>query len=203
MPSVCSVRSVDFPTRNRSPTGSRHILSGISCGNSVCTRSGFLKSLAIFASSLFVDIPTFTVNPSSRRISSLMRAADSTGGPKSFSVPVMSTKHSSILHCSILSEYRSRIAMNALEYSLYIPWREGTITRLGHFLSASVIGSPVCTLYFFAGMDFASMIPRRLERSPPTADGISRRSAVISGNCSGCFSRSTASHDRKALLTST
>ena len=49
---------------------------------------------------------------------------------------VISTKHSSILHCSITSEYLLRIEMNALEYSLYIPWRDGTSTRLGHFLSA-------------------------------------------------------------------
>ena len=131
-----------------------------------------------------------------------MRAAATSGAPNNFSVPVMSIKHSSMLHCSILSEYCSSIAIKALEYCVYIPCLAGTITRFGHFFSASVIGSPVCTLYFFAGIDFARMIPRRLERSPPTADAMVRKSTVISGYCSGYFSRSTASHDKNALFTS-
>ena len=62
----------DLPQRKSSPTGSGHILPSISSGNSVCTLSGFSKSLAIFARSLLDDMPTLTVKPSSRRIRSLI-----------------------------------------------------------------------------------------------------------------------------------
>ena len=66
------------------------------------------------------------------------------------------------------------------------------------FRNASTMGSPVRTLYFFAGMDFASMTPCRLDMSPPTADGIVRRSSSSPKSCRRC----TASQERNALFTS-
>ena len=59
-------------------------------------------------------------------------------------------------------------------------------------------GSPVLMPYFFAGIDFAVMIPCRVRMSPPTAEGIVRRS-TDPGCSSSCFS---ADQDRKAELTS-
>ena len=53
-----------LPTKNKSRTGSGHIFSRISFKNKVCTRFGFSKSLAIFASSFLSEMPTFTVKPS-------------------------------------------------------------------------------------------------------------------------------------------
>jgi len=46
-------------------------------------------------------------------------------------------------------------------------------------------------------MDFATMIPVRVLGSPPTADGISRKSG------SPAFTLLAASQERKALFTST
>ena len=107
------------PTKNKSLTGNGHIFLSISSGNKVCTKSGFLKSLAIFARSLLLDTPTFTVNPSSRCISSFMVFAATTGEPNKFVVPVISTKASSMLYCSTTSEYFLKISIKAFEFFSY------------------------------------------------------------------------------------
>ena len=88
------------PTNSSSPTGSGHIFCGISSGNSVCTLSGFSKSLAILAQSLFRPIPIFTVKPSSSRIRSLISWARAIGFGYMCSVPVKSRKHSSMENSS-------------------------------------------------------------------------------------------------------
>ena len=77
--SFFSVSTLERPAMYSSPMGSGHIFSRISSGNSVCIRSGFSKSEAILARSLFVDIPIFTVNPNRFFIPSLISRAPSTG----------------------------------------------------------------------------------------------------------------------------
>ena len=52
-------------TKNNSETGNGHIFLSISSGNSVCTLSGFEKSPAILANRKLLEIPIFTVKPSS------------------------------------------------------------------------------------------------------------------------------------------
>ena len=79
MRSLRSFAAVFPPTVNSSPTGSGHIFFWISSGNRVWTLSGFSKSLAIFASSLFRLIPTLTVKPSVSRIRSLSSCAIAIG----------------------------------------------------------------------------------------------------------------------------
>ena len=71
--------AVWLPQPYRLPMGRGHIFSGISSGNRVCVLSGFVKSLAILARSLLVDIPTLTVNPKVSRTSSRIRPARPTG----------------------------------------------------------------------------------------------------------------------------
>ena len=181
-----------------SHTGSGHIFSCISSGKRVCTLSGFSNSPAIFASSLLLEIPTFTVNPRVSRISSFSRCAVSRGLPNRACVPVMSAKASSMLYCSTTSEYLRRISMKAPEFLAYNSRFGDTTVRFGHFRRASTMGSPVRTSYLFAGMDFASMTPCRLDMSPPTAEGIVRRSSVSPRSRRRC----TASQDRNALFTS-
>ena len=119
MPSEFSFLSEAPPTKNKSRTGSGHIFFSISSGNRVCTRFGFLKSLAIFASSLLLDTPTFTVNPSVWHISSFMVLAAIPGLPNKLSVPVISTNASSMLYCSTCPEYFLKIAINAFELFSY------------------------------------------------------------------------------------
>ena len=87
--------------------------------------------------------------------------------------------------------------MNALEFFEYSRKSGGASTSCGHLRSAMPTGSPVVTPKAFAGMDFARIMPVRLSRSPPMADGMSRRSA------SPAAARRAASHDKNALLTST
>ena len=48
---------------NRLLIGSGHIFCWISSGKSVCVLFGFSKSEAIFARTLFEEIPTLTVKP--------------------------------------------------------------------------------------------------------------------------------------------
>ena len=103
-----------------------------------------------------------------------------------------------MLYCSTVSEYLRRISMKAAEFLAYNSRFGDTSVRFGHFRNASTMGSPVRTLYFFAGMDFASMTPCRLDMSPPTADGIVRRSSSSPKSCRRC----TASQERNALFTS-
>ena len=64
---------------NREETGSGHSFSRISRAYRVCTRSGFLKSDAIFARTLRSEIPTLTVKPKRERISSFMVCAAASG----------------------------------------------------------------------------------------------------------------------------
>ena len=45
------------------------------------------------------------------------------------------------------------------------------MTSDGHFRKAMEMGSPVLTLGFFAGIDFASTTPRRLSGLPPMQEG--------------------------------
>ena len=67
---------------------------------SVCTLSGFSKSLAIFASSLLGAIPTLTVKPSSKKIVSLMMCAMATGSDREDPFRSCRRKHSSMETCS-------------------------------------------------------------------------------------------------------
>ena len=99
--------------------------------------------------------------------------------------------------CSTTGANLRQMAMNALEFLEYSRKSGGASTSCGHFRSAMPTGSPVVTPNFFAGMDLARMMPVRLSRSPPIADGISRRSA------SPAATRRAASHDKNALFTST
>ena len=59
-------------------------------------------------------------------------------------------------------------------------------------------GSPVFTPIFLAGIDFAVMTPWRVFTSPPTAEGIRRRSGAFGSS----DSRLTALQERNAELTS-
>lgn len=67
------------PTESRSPTGSGQSFCGISAGKRVWTLSGFSKSLAILARSLFSEMPTLTVKPSSEKMASLIWWATARG----------------------------------------------------------------------------------------------------------------------------
>ena len=69
------------------------------------------------------------------------------------------------------------IALKAFEHLTYCSKSDGTTTRLGHFLNAIAIGSPVVIPYFLAGIDFATTIPTLDLGSPPMQEGISRKSA--------------------------
>ena len=104
MPSASMVRTALGPTPNSAPTGSGHSFWGISSGQRVWVRSGFSKSLAVFASSRLTEMPTLTVKPHSRLTRSRMASAACTGGPNSASLPVISTKASSMLNCSTTGE---------------------------------------------------------------------------------------------------
>ena len=67
--------------------------------------------------------------------------------------------------------------MNAREFRSYNAKSGRANTSSGHLRRADEIGSPVTTPRRFAGIDFARMTPVRFSGSPPTADGIRRRSA--------------------------
>ena len=81
IPACSSFLAVAGPTVKSSPTRSGHSFSRISPSNRVWTLSGFSKSLAIFASSLLLATPIFTVKPRLSRISSFILRASSTGSP--------------------------------------------------------------------------------------------------------------------------
>ena len=78
-PRLLSFEALRPPTMKSSDTGRGHIFASISSGYRVWTFPGFSKSLAIFASTLTVEIPTFTVNPKRAKIRSRMRPAASSG----------------------------------------------------------------------------------------------------------------------------
>ena len=119
-----------------------------------------------------------TVNPSSRLMRFFSLWAKAQGSPVSFSMPLISINASSMLYCSTSGVYSLSSSINFFEYSLYMPWCAGTTVSPGHFFSASVRGSPVFTPYALAEMDFARIMPLRLDLSPPTAQGISLKSTV-------------------------
>ena len=104
MPRASRVRTALGPTPKRFPTGMGQSFCGTSSGQRVWVRLGFSKSEAVLASSRFTDTPTLTVKPSSRNTRSRRASAASTGGPKSPSLPVISTKASSMLNCSTTGE---------------------------------------------------------------------------------------------------
>ena len=106
------------------------------------------------------------------------------------SVPVISKKHSSMENFSTTGAYRLQISIKAREQALYKRKSGFASTSWGHFCRAAATGSPVVTWNALAGMDFARMTPVRLSRSPPMAEGISRRSA------SPRATRRAASQDR-------
>ena len=68
----------------------------------------------------------------------------------------------------------------------------------GHFRFADINGSPVVIPYFLAGVLFASTTPCRVSSSPPTADGIVRKSVLSVP----FFSLSMALQLKNALFTS-
>ena len=69
----------DLPAIYSSLIGSGHIFCRISSGKRVCVLSGFSKSEAIFASSLFSEIPIFTVKPNCFFTPFLIHSAPSCG----------------------------------------------------------------------------------------------------------------------------
>ena len=159
------------------------------------TLSGFSKSEAIFARSLFEPTPTLTVNPRAALISSLRAVATSTGS-RSPHREVMSMKHSSMENCCSTGEYFRQMPMNPSEQRLYHSQSPWTRTRSGQVRSAIVTGVATLTPSFFAGMDAAVTMLRRSDGSPDTTAGTSRRS------CPPSATSFTADQLRKAEFTS-
>ena len=70
---------------------------------------------------------------------------------------------------------------------------------MGHRFIADAMVSAVWMPYFFAGRDFAVTMPWRVFSSPPTTEGIVRRSTAEGSS----FRRFTALQERNAEFTST
>ena len=105
IPIFRSFGAVRLPTMNSSETGRGHNFFSSSSGKSVMILLGFSNSPAIFASSLLQLMPMLTVKPSSVKMRCWIVLAASRGGPKRASMPVYSKKPSSMLNCSMRSEY--------------------------------------------------------------------------------------------------
>lgn len=109
------------PTMNSSRTGRGHSFLGISSGNRVWILLGFSKSPAIFARSLLLEMPMFTVKPSSRRIRFRSISAAARGGPYRRLVPVISAQASSMEYCSTTGATSRSSRTNCREASTYRP----------------------------------------------------------------------------------
>ena len=174
----------------------------------MCTLSGFSKSDAILANTLFVEIPMFTVNLSSLCTRSFISCARCSAfflicpslSPAVSSVT--SRKHSSTDICCRTGEYSRNKAMSSRLRARYKPKSLLTTIRSGHSRKASTTGWAVRIPSFFAGIDAAVTIPRRCLTSPPTIAGTVRKSTAVRPSCLALFSSSTALQERNAELTS-
>ena len=107
-----------LPTKKRSVTGSGHILRGISSGERVWVRLGFLKIRGHFCQKLIFRNPDIHckaqlfMNPPAQRIRRQKRISQRD------CVPLISIKASSILYCSTQGVYSRRISINAREQRL-------------------------------------------------------------------------------------
>ena len=184
-----------LPTQSRSRTPSGHIFAGTSSVQRVCTLSGFSKSEAILASSLFGPMPTLTVKPSSLRMRFLSSVATATGSCRP-RCRLISRKHSSIENFWRTGEYARQMAVKRSEQLLYQAQSPRTITRPGQVRRAIEMGWAVLMPSFLAGIDAAVTMLRRSDGSPETTEGTRRMSSPPSRTCL------TALQDRNAELTS-
>ena len=133
--------------------GRGHIFAGISSGKRVCTLFGFSKSEAIFASSLLVEIPTFTViqapdksYPLSHRL--LLWDPVDQGSSSHVQKYLINRKG---FHCRSIRFTNCFKCLGILRVKAKIT---RYTTRFGHFRRAIATGSPVCTPYFLGRNGF-------------------------------------------------
>ena len=135
--------------------------------------SGFFMSLPSFAKSLVKLTPALAVMPSSFFMSALKASAIFLPSPKSPTVSVQSSQHSSGPNGSTQYEYLLHMPNIRLDTLSYTSKRGGTNTIPGAFAEASDTVSPVFTPSFFAISFFARTTPCRFSGDPATATGLS------------------------------